>query len=104
MPLEDDFQAIERLFTGDEGYAARLTSVIDSYVSSDGIITARTDGIESSIETLGEQNERLQNRLISLEARLLRQFNGLDSLLANLNSTSSFLAAQLANVPTPGQS
>ncbi|MEL6951118.1 MAG: flagellar filament capping protein FliD [Pseudomonadota bacterium] len=102
--LEDDFQAIERLFTGDEGYAARLTSVIDSYVSSDGIITARTDGIESSIETLGEQNERLQNRLISLEARLLRQFNGLDSLLANLNSTSSFLAAQLANVPTPGQS
>lgn len=99
--LEEDFQAIERLFIGDEGYAARLTSVIDIYVETDGILEARTDGLERSIETLDDQKERLQNRLVSLEARLLRQFNGLDSLLANLNSTSSFLSAQLANVPTP---
>jgi flagellar hook-associated protein 2 len=101
--LEEDFQAIERLFTGDDGYASRLTSVIDVYVESDGILQARTDGLERSIEGIGEQNERLQTRLESLEARLLRQFNGLDALLANLNSTSSFLAAQLANVPTPGE-
>ncbi|MEO0616553.1 MAG: flagellar filament capping protein FliD [Pseudomonadota bacterium] len=102
--LEEDFQAIERLFNGDDGYGARLIGVIDTYVDTDGVLDSRTDGIESSIESLGEQNERLQNRLASLEARLLRQFNGLDSLLANLNSTSSFLSAQLANVPTPGQS
>ncbi len=101
--LEQDYQAIERVFNGDDGYGARLIGVIDAYAGSDGILEARTDGLESSIEGLSEQNERLQERLVSLEARLLRQFNGLDALLANLNSTSSFLAAQLANIPTPGE-
>ena len=101
--VEQDFQAIERLFNGDDGYGARLTAVIDTYVDSGGILQARTDGLERSIEAIAEQNERLQARLESLEARLLRQFNGLDTLLSQLNSTSSFLTAQLANVPTPGE-
>lgn len=100
--LEDDFRAIGELFGGESGYGARLTTVIDAYVDSDGILTSRTEGLESNIEALEGEREALAERLERLETRLLRQFNGLDSLLSQLNLTSNFLATQLANIPTPG--
>ncbi len=99
----ENFGAVSELFGGDDGYSARLINVLDAYIGSDGILQTRTDGIESSIRGLEQQNEALNNRLASLEVRLLRQFNGLDSLLSQLNLTSSFLAANLTNVPTPGR-
>ena len=37
-----------------------------------------------------------------IEARYRRQFTALDSLLAQLQSTSSYLAQQLANLPKSG--
>ncbi|MEL6868237.1 MAG: flagellar filament capping protein FliD [Pseudomonadota bacterium] len=100
--LESNFRAITSLFGGDDGYVARLDTVIESFTRDDGLLQTRTDGIQSSIDALGEQNERLNARLEALETRLFRQFNGLDSLLSQLNLTSSFLATQLANLPTPG--
>jgi flagellar hook-associated protein 2 len=41
-------------------------------------------------------------RLEAIEARYRRQFNALDSLLSELNSSGSFIADQLANIPVPG--
>ena len=35
----------------------------------------------------------------SLEARLLEQYNAMDLLVANLNSTSSYIQQQLDNMP-----
>lgn len=100
---EENYGAISALFGGENGYGSRLIGVLDAYIDSDGILQARTDGLQSSIDGLEQQNQALNLRLASLEARLLRQFNGLDTLLSQLNSTSSFLAAQLSNVPTPGR-
>ncbi|MEO0576735.1 MAG: flagellar filament capping protein FliD, partial [Pseudomonadota bacterium] len=100
--LDDNFRAISDLFGAEDGYVSRITSVIETFTREDGLLQTRTDGIQSSIDALSDQSESLAARLESLETRLFRQFNGLDSLLAQLNSTSSFLSAQLANLPTPG--
>jgi len=54
-----------------------------------------------------EQADALNVRLASLETRLLRQFNALDSLLGQLSSTSNFLNQQLNSLPgftPPGSS
>lgn len=99
--VSTEFSAISRVFSGETGYASRLTAIIDEFTETDGILSARTEGLESSIESINQQRERLNSRLVALEARLTRQFNGLDSLLGQLNTTSSFLSAQLANVPVP---
>ncbi len=75
-------------------------------VRADGILESRSTGLQSQIDDLGDQREALNERLVSLETRLLRQFNALDSLLAQLSSTSNFLAQQLGNLPgveRPGQ-
>ncbi len=97
--LGDDFAKFGELFATTDGFAVRLFDLADGYLKTDGIIETRTKGLEEKIEGFADERDALNERLSSLETRLFRQFNALDSLLAQLNSTSSFLAQQLDNLP-----
>ncbi|MCH9695730.1 MAG: flagellar filament capping protein FliD [Gammaproteobacteria bacterium] len=102
--LAEDFVKFGQLFSTTDGFATRLYTVTDGFLESDGIIESRTQGLTSTIEGINDDRGALNERLASLETRLLRQFNALDSLLAQLNSTSNFLAQQLNNLPGAGGS
>lgn len=97
--LETDFSKFGQLFAVDSGFGTRLFELTDGFLDTDGIIETRTQGLNTQIEGIADERESLNERLASLETRLLRQFNALDSLLAQLNSTSNFLAQQLSNLP-----
>lgn len=97
--LNEDFNRFGQLFTGSDGYAVRIYDIADSYLQTGGALQTRTDGLNAQIEDVGEQRQSLNARLVSLQARLLRQFNALDSLLGELNQTSNFLNQQLTNLP-----
>ena len=98
--LGSEFSKLGQLFASSDGYAVRLSGVIDGYLDEEeGILTARTDGLDRTIEGFAEQREVLRVRLESLESRLLRQFNALDALVSELTTTSSFLTHQLGNLP-----
>lgn len=98
--LDGEFAKFGQLFANSDGYAVRLANVVDQYVDeTDGILTERVDGLEASIDDLQDQREALALRLESVEARLLRQFNALDTLVSELSSTSNFLTQQLSQLP-----
>lgn len=97
--LASDFSKLGQLFATTDGYATRMFGMIDGFLQTGGIIETRTAGLNSTIDDISEQREALGERLLSLEARLLRQFNALDSLVGELSSTSNFLAQQLDNLP-----
>lgn len=100
-----DFAGIQNIFTNtDNGFITLLEDVIEGYTESEGILTARTDGLNDEKESIDEDIERIEIRLENVEARLRAQFGSLDSLLSQLNSTSSFLAQQLANLPLSNNS
>ena len=99
--LGEDFVKFGQLFSTTDGFATRLYALTDGYLESDGIIESRTQGLTTTIEGINDDREALNERLGALETRLLRQFNALDSLVAQLTSTGNFLAQQLANLPTP---
>jgi len=104
--LAEDFVKFGQLFSATDGFAVRLYDLADNFLKSDGIIETRSTGLQTQIEGYGDERDSLNERLASLETRLLRQFNALDSLLAQLGSTSNFLAQQLDNLPgaeRPGQ-
>jgi flagellar hook-associated protein 2 len=82
------------------GAADRLNSLIDSFL--DETIAARTDGIGESLKSMDLQRTRLEARMESVEKRLRAQFVALDSMIASMNGTSSFLSQQLANLPKIG--
>ena len=98
--LAQDFDAVAAFFADDvNGIAARLDARLDPYLTVDGVLDSRGDGLKASVEVIDERREVLNQQLISLEARLSRQFNAMDTLVAQLKSTGNFLTAQLANLP-----
>jgi flagellar hook-associated protein 2 len=95
-----DFDAVGQMFaTEDTGLAHRLGALLDPYLAADGVFDARESSLQSSISDIGDRRAALEIRLTAVEARLLRQFNALDGLLAQLEGTSNYLAQQLDNLP-----
>jgi flagellar hook-associated protein 2 len=80
------------------GYASQLNTLISSFVGSSGLISGRTDGINQSIKDIGTQREAVNTRLANTEARYRKQFAALDSMIASMNTTSSYLSQQLASL------
>ncbi len=97
--LGEDFVKFGQLFSTTDGFATRLYDLADGFLKTDGIIETRSAGLKTQIDGYSDERDSLNERLASLETRLLRQFNALDSLLAQLSLTSNFLAQQLDNLP-----
>ncbi|MEX1667534.1 flagellar filament capping protein FliD [Zhongshania guokunii] len=97
--LDTDFANIAGVFSGDNGYATRLDSVIGDITAGGGILDNRTEGLKKQVERIAEQRETLNRRVASIEARYQAQFSALDTLLGQLNSTGTFLTQQLDNLP-----
>ncbi len=94
-----DFDAIGELFAADGvGVAVRLDALLQPYLGPGGVFDSRTESLRSSIEDIGERREALSQRLGTIQARYLRQFNALDGLLAQMQSTSNFLTQQLSRL------
>ena len=95
-----NFDDIGTLFADEtDGIAVKLDDLLDAYLDSDGILAARTDGLQSSIESIGDSRERLSDRLIRIEARYRSEFTALDALVANFQATGDFLTQQLDSLP-----
>jgi len=87
-------------FTGENGLAAKLNDVVKGYVGTDGAITLRTKGLNDQLKDVTRQREALDVRMEAAAKRYRTQFVALDSLMAQMTSTSSALAQQLANLST----
>ena len=84
-----------------KGLAGKLDDLLDNFLKSDGTIANREKGLNEGLEDIEDERFKLEDRILALEARLVRQFSALDALIAQFNQTSSFLTQQLANLPKP---
>lgn len=80
------------------GYASQFGALVGTIIGENGSLDARTKGLNSSITGLRKQQEAEQNRLTNREAALRKQFTALDTQISKLNSVSSYLAQQLAQI------
>ena len=85
---------------GGDNLASRMSNLIDGMTRSNGLISGRMDGINTTIKNIGKQREAMEFRLEGVEKRLRTQFTALDSMIASMTKTSSFLQQQLANLPS----
>jgi flagellar hook-associated protein 2 len=97
--LAADFNGVSELFANDsQGYAFRLEALAGDYLTTDGVIDAREDGLNSRIDDLDDREAAMEVRLEIVEKRLRSQFSALDALLGQMQGTSSFLTRQLSNL------
>jgi flagellar hook-associated protein 2 len=94
--LESDRDAVIDFFTNeDEGLAVQLDSLIENMLQTSGLIDAREDGLNSRVDSTNDQIDRMEYRLEMVEERYRNQYTALDSLMTQLQSTSTWLTAQL---------
>lgn len=102
--LRADLDGVAELFGADgQGFANRLATLADSWLSSDGLIDSRQDGLKARVDDLVDRKIAIERNLERVESRFLAQFSALDGLVAQLQSTSQFLTNQLAQLPVANQ-
>ena len=97
--MNTDFESFTNLFASENGgFAAKLSNLANGWLETNGLIDAREDGLKTQVEGIDDQILRMEDRMISVEARIRAQFTALDTLVSSLNNTSSFLTQQLASL------
>jgi len=91
-------EQVRTLFGNAAGLGKSLTPMLEGYLQTGGILDGRTDSLNQSNKSLDDQQSQLDARMDALTQMYTAQFTKLDQLLTSLNSTSSFLTQQLANV------
>jgi flagellar hook-associated protein 2 len=100
--LDSDPDAVAHLFGSENGVAARLYSQVDARLASNSDLDSRNTSLKRDLEQISDDKEALALRIEQIEARFRKQFTALDALLSQLQTTSSYLAQQLASVPKAG--
>ncbi len=78
------------------GFAKQIETSLKAYTNVEGLIGNRTDGLDRRNASLDSQVERLEYRLSQTEVRYRRQFSALDTLVAQLTTTSNYMTQQLS--------
>lgn len=93
--LDTNFAGVNALFSGTNGYATRLTAATTDMLSTTGVISSRTEGLNNAVKQNSTRQDELELRLTQTEKRYRAQFSGLDTMMSKMQNTSNFLTQQL---------
>jgi len=83
------------------GVTSQFDQLLEQLLDDESALTDRIDAYQDRIDDVAERREELELRWEKVRARYTDQFNALDTLLGQLQNTSSYLEGQLANLPKP---
>lgn len=86
---------LQALFAGTDGVATRLNTLLTNVLGDGGVISNRTSGLNASLRSLSMRENAEQSRLDRLQASYRAQFTRLDTALASMQNTSTYLTQQL---------
>lgn len=91
--ISSNFNTLSALFvtTGSgtsavKGIAAQLDEKLTSFLASDGILQAKTDGYNNSVKDLDSKISSWDTKLAALQKRYLATYSALDIQLANMST------------------
>lgn len=90
-------QALSNFFAGDTkegGLAGKLETSIEQMLGSNGVIKGAISGAENQVKSLDTRYERMEKSIEGTISRYRSQFSQLDIMIAQMNSTSSYLTQQ----------
>lgn len=96
--VNGDVSALSNFFVGSSGsgFAPHMNSVLDGILGDKGTLTSATDSLQAANKRLDKQYTDMQNSIDATIAIYRQQFTQLDTLVAQMNSTSSYLTQQLS--------
>ena len=97
--IESDFEQFDELFSGTGGFATQLRDLISNYTGSSGVITSRENSLKSELSRIANDRVALDLKIEKLQLRLTSQFATMDAIVAQMNSTQSFVKQQFESLP-----
>lgn len=94
--MADNPAAASALLGKDGKLSTSLSSMLKSNLDSTGTLTLRTDSLNKQIKKLEKDLDDLDARMEKVSARYTAQFTAMDTLVAQMQSTSNYLTQQLS--------
>ncbi len=92
--LANDYGDVVNLFNGTTGFSTRFNDWATAATQTGGLIYARTQVLNSSIDRYNEQIGRLELQMNALKQRYTTTYSNLNVLLSSMNDTSNYLTSQ----------
>jgi flagellar hook-associated protein 2 len=93
--IAKDPAGVNALFnTAATGVSALTTALVDGYTDADGVLTARTKGMQGQVARLGKDVERAQAAVDRYKELLVKQFTAMEQIVSTLKSTGNYLTSQ----------
>lgn len=85
--------------TYSRGVAAGLTDILERLTDpSTGVLTGLQQGVQTRIDALNEEMNRMVDRLATMEERLRAQFSAMEASLSRLQSQSQYLMQAMSGL------
>ncbi|NUA28362.1 flagellar filament capping protein FliD [Cupriavidus basilensis] len=91
---------VAQLFSGTDGksgYGNQLSSAAAGFVSPTGALTTATNGVNATLKSLATQYTDVSAQIDAAVAQYQTEFQNLDTLMAKLNSTKTYLTQQFSS-------
>jgi flagellar hook-associated protein 2 len=90
--LDNNYEQVVALFGGSDGLAGSLSTGLKEYTKTGGLISIRTDGLNTDLRSLTQKQADITTQMTKYEASLRAQYGNLDSLLVSMNQSASYLS------------
>ncbi|KKL01566.1 flagellar cap protein [Rheinheimera mesophila] len=100
--LENNYDKIADLFGGTGGITKEMDKIISQFTDRDGLLVNKETSLKDQLKKNTKDREAFERYIVSYEETLRQRYGALDSTLGQLQSTSSYLVQQLANLPKFG--
>jgi len=96
--LDTNYSDVGSLFTNAKGIAESFNKMLESYVSTGGVIKKRQDDINVGLKDIEGDKKDLDYRIETMEKNLRKKYSALDVLIAQMKSTNNYLTSQLSQL------
>jgi flagellar hook-associated protein 2 len=92
--LTSSLTAVGNLLGGTNGLATQLNTLINGYTQPGGLLDTINQGLESSLKSVASQQTALNAELATYSATLTQEYNAMDTAVAQLKETQTYLTAE----------
>jgi flagellar hook-associated protein 2 len=92
--LSASLASIGNLLGGTNGIATQISNLVDGYTKPGGLLDTINQGLETSLSNVSKQQSALAAQLAAYSARLTAEYNAMDTAVALLKQTQTYLNAE----------
>jgi flagellar hook-associated protein 2 len=92
--LSSSLTSVGNLLGGTNGIATQLNNLLNGYTQPGGLLDTINQGLQSSLNTVSQQQTELTAELATYSATLTAQYNAMDTAIAQLKETQTYLTAE----------